>query len=154
MLPCGFGLHSSHIKRTTSGRLWSQVRNANRAAIFWQPFKFPGMNLSREQFFHIFQFLLWFKWAVPNMWITFSAIIQPVERATTDQNSGKPQRHFWKFLLSSSSFFFFWVLNLVVNETSYKKNCRNPFYGILVTLVCLFYADSVYQQWVYFWWAF
>ena len=140
MLPCGLGLHSSHTKRMKSERLWNQVRNANRAVIFWQPFKFPGMNLSREQFFHIFQFLLWFKWAVPNMWITLSGIIQPVERETTDQNSGKPWRHFWKFLLRSRFFLFFesWILLLIKPVTWKIKSILWYFSNFSLSFLCWF----------------
>lgn len=90
ILPCGFGLHSSHIRRTSLGECEARSEMLTKQRCYWQPFKLPGMNLNIRQCFHnIFLLLMWFKWAVSNMWITLSGIIQPVERAMANKNSGK-----------------------------------------------------------------
>ena len=44
--PCGFGLHSSHIRRTSLGECEARSDMLTEQRFCWQPFKFPGMNLN------------------------------------------------------------------------------------------------------------
>lgn len=94
MLPGGFGLHSSHIRRNSLGEREARSEMLTEQQCRWQLFKLPGMNLSMRQCFHIFLFLLWCKWVVPNIWITFSGILQSVEKAMANKNFRKLRSHF------------------------------------------------------------
>lgn len=83
-LPLGFSLHSSHIRRASLGGCEARSEMLTNITA-----TFLGALQVVWQCFHIFQFLLWFNWAVPNMWITLSGKIQSVERAMDNKNPGK-----------------------------------------------------------------
>lgn len=130
-LPRGFGLHSSHIGRRRLGEhaAWPEMLTQQRGC--WRPIKLPGMNLSRGPCFHIFLFLLWFKWAAPNAWLTLSGILLCVARA--NKNSGRLCSRFLQSLVGSSPFSCLECWILLLREPSCMKTGRNPLYGIAST---------------------
>lgn len=56
MLPGGFGLHSSHIRRNSLGECEARSKMLTEQQCRWQPFKLPGMNLSISSVFTSFCF--------------------------------------------------------------------------------------------------